>query len=331
MAARRRTETSGRASRARPRDTASAPGRRTSIRGMSHEPEREPRGDPPRHVHHALPRPRQAAGPVLRRGPGADRPRRGTGLRRVLDRRASHDEVREHRDARDLHRPGAGRDEDASGWGRPRSASSSTIRRTSPAGWRSSTICPRGGSTSASAPAASRPTRSCTASSPRTPPRWSTRRSRPILHLWSSDPPYHFDGKYWKIHLEKTVDDETGIGYIPKPLPEAAPADRRPGHEPQLAEHEDGRAARAPAVRPLPGPRQRAGRHLEDLRGGRPRGRPRSPTGPTGRWPARSSWPTRPRRPGSGPGRTRWANLRVHRPAVRQGTGPEDVQARPRP
>ena len=54
-----------------------------------------------------------------------------------------------------------------------------------------------------------------------------------------------------------------------------------------------------PAVRPLPDPRQRAGRHLEDLRG-RPRSRPAaSPTAPTGRWPARSSWPTRPRRPGS--------------------------------
>ena len=35
----------------------------------------------------------------------------------------------------------------------------------------------RAGSTSASAPAASRPTRSCTAPSRRTPPRWSTRPS----------------------------------------------------------------------------------------------------------------------------------------------------------
>ena len=38
---------------------------------------------------------------------------------------------------------------------------------------------------------------------------------------------------------------ETGIGYIHKPLPAAAPADRHAGHEPQLAEHEDGRPARA--------------------------------------------------------------------------------------
>ena len=38
-----------------------------------------------------------------------------------------------------------------------------------------------------------------------------------ILKLWSSDPPYHINGKYWQIHLEKYVDSETLIGYIPKP------------------------------------------------------------------------------------------------------------------
>jgi alkanesulfonate monooxygenase SsuD/methylene tetrahydromethanopterin reductase-like flavin-dependent oxidoreductase (luciferase family) len=38
-----------------------------------------------------------------------------------------------------------------------------------------------------------------------------------VLMFWSSDPPYHFDGKYWKIHLDKAVDTETGIGYIPTP------------------------------------------------------------------------------------------------------------------
>src|SRR5436305_5951040 len=31
-----------------------------------------------------------------------------------------------------------------------------------------------------------------------------------ILMFWSSDPPYHFDGKYWKVHLDKAVDTETG-------------------------------------------------------------------------------------------------------------------------
>ena len=66
-----------------------------------------------------------------------------------------------------------------------------------------------------------------------------------ILQLWSSDPPYEIEGKFWKIRLKKSVDTETGIGYIPKPLPAAAPADRHPRHEPQLAEHEDGRRGAA--------------------------------------------------------------------------------------
>ena len=39
-----------------------------------------------------------------------------------------------------------------------------------------------------------------------------------ILKLWASDPPYEFDGKYWKIQLKKYVDYETGIGFIQKPL-----------------------------------------------------------------------------------------------------------------
>jgi alkanesulfonate monooxygenase SsuD/methylene tetrahydromethanopterin reductase-like flavin-dependent oxidoreductase (luciferase family) len=50
-----------------------------------------------------------------------------------------------------------------------------------------------------------------------------------VLHLWASDPPYHFDGKYWNIHLEKTVDTETGIGYIPKPYQRPHPPIATPG------------------------------------------------------------------------------------------------------
>ena len=44
-----------------------------------------------------------------------------------------------------------------------------------------------------------------------------------ILYLWENDPPYHFDGKFWPIHLEKFVDYETGIGFIPKPLQQPIP------------------------------------------------------------------------------------------------------------
>jgi alkanesulfonate monooxygenase SsuD/methylene tetrahydromethanopterin reductase-like flavin-dependent oxidoreductase (luciferase family) len=50
-----------------------------------------------------------------------------------------------------------------------------------------------------------------------------------ILHLWATDPPYEFAGKYWTIQLKKYVDYETGIGFVHKPLqhphpPISAPA-----------------------------------------------------------------------------------------------------------
>src|SRR5262245_16423271 len=44
-----------------------------------------------------------------------------------------------------------------------------------------------------------------------------------ILKLWSSGPPYEIDGKFWKIRLKKNVDEETGIGYIHKPLQQPHP------------------------------------------------------------------------------------------------------------
>src|SRR5688572_29005104 len=44
-----------------------------------------------------------------------------------------------------------------------------------------------------------------------------------ILYLWKSDPPYHYDGKFWKVHLDKFVDTETGIGYIHRPFQQPLP------------------------------------------------------------------------------------------------------------
>lgn len=44
-----------------------------------------------------------------------------------------------------------------------------------------------------------------------------------ILRLWATDPPYEIKGKYWNISLKKTVDTETGIGYIHKPLQQPHP------------------------------------------------------------------------------------------------------------
>jgi alkanesulfonate monooxygenase SsuD/methylene tetrahydromethanopterin reductase-like flavin-dependent oxidoreductase (luciferase family) len=44
-----------------------------------------------------------------------------------------------------------------------------------------------------------------------------------ILHMWANDPPYEYAGKFWQIRLKKTVDTETGIGYIPRPLQQPHP------------------------------------------------------------------------------------------------------------
>ena len=50
-----------------------------------------------------------------------------------------------------------------------------------------------------------------------------------ILKLWSSEPPYEIEGKFWTIRLKKTVDEETGIGYIHKPLQKPHPPIAMPG------------------------------------------------------------------------------------------------------
>jgi alkanesulfonate monooxygenase SsuD/methylene tetrahydromethanopterin reductase-like flavin-dependent oxidoreductase (luciferase family) len=50
-----------------------------------------------------------------------------------------------------------------------------------------------------------------------------------ILKLWTTEPPYHYAGKFWNIHLEKTVDEETGIGYMKKPYQLPHPPLAMPG------------------------------------------------------------------------------------------------------
>lgn len=50
-----------------------------------------------------------------------------------------------------------------------------------------------------------------------------------ILYLWSHDPPYEVEGKYWSVNLKKSVDLETGIGFIPKPLQRPHPPISVPG------------------------------------------------------------------------------------------------------
>jgi alkanesulfonate monooxygenase SsuD/methylene tetrahydromethanopterin reductase-like flavin-dependent oxidoreductase (luciferase family) len=50
-----------------------------------------------------------------------------------------------------------------------------------------------------------------------------------ILKMWSSDPPYEIEGKFWNVRLKKTVDEETGLGYIHKPLQKPYPPIAMPG------------------------------------------------------------------------------------------------------
>ncbi|HKI34410.1 MAG TPA: LLM class flavin-dependent oxidoreductase [Gemmataceae bacterium] len=50
-----------------------------------------------------------------------------------------------------------------------------------------------------------------------------------ILRLWSSEPPYEIEGKFWNIRLKKSVDEETGIGYVHKPLQKPHPPIAVPG------------------------------------------------------------------------------------------------------
>jgi alkanesulfonate monooxygenase SsuD/methylene tetrahydromethanopterin reductase-like flavin-dependent oxidoreductase (luciferase family) len=50
-----------------------------------------------------------------------------------------------------------------------------------------------------------------------------------ILKLWSSEPPYEMEGRFWTVRLKKTVDEETGIGFIHKPLQKPHPPIAMPG------------------------------------------------------------------------------------------------------
>ena len=50
-----------------------------------------------------------------------------------------------------------------------------------------------------------------------------------ILKLWASDPPYEHNGEFWQFSLKETVNDETAIGYIHKPLQQPHPPIAMPG------------------------------------------------------------------------------------------------------
>jgi alkanesulfonate monooxygenase SsuD/methylene tetrahydromethanopterin reductase-like flavin-dependent oxidoreductase (luciferase family) len=39
-----------------------------------------------------------------------------------------------------------------------------------------------------------------------------------VLAIWTGEPPYKLDGKYWKVSTERTFVPEIGQGFLPKPL-----------------------------------------------------------------------------------------------------------------
>ena len=50
-----------------------------------------------------------------------------------------------------------------------------------------------------------------------------------ILKLWSSDPPYEHDGRFWQFSLKEHVNEESQIGFIHKPLQQPHPPILMPG------------------------------------------------------------------------------------------------------
>jgi alkanesulfonate monooxygenase SsuD/methylene tetrahydromethanopterin reductase-like flavin-dependent oxidoreductase (luciferase family) len=44
-----------------------------------------------------------------------------------------------------------------------------------------------------------------------------------IFYLWEHEPPYEYDGKFWKIKLKDSVINECGLGFIHRPLQQPQP------------------------------------------------------------------------------------------------------------
>ncbi len=44
-----------------------------------------------------------------------------------------------------------------------------------------------------------------------------------ITRIWAQDPPYEFDGEFWKFGISKAINRELGIGFMPKPLRPGGP------------------------------------------------------------------------------------------------------------
>jgi alkanesulfonate monooxygenase SsuD/methylene tetrahydromethanopterin reductase-like flavin-dependent oxidoreductase (luciferase family) len=44
-----------------------------------------------------------------------------------------------------------------------------------------------------------------------------------IERIWREEPPFHFDGEFWKFGIKRAINRELGIGFMPKPLRKEGP------------------------------------------------------------------------------------------------------------
>ena len=83
-----------------------------------------------------------------------------------------------------------------------------------------------------------------------------------ILKIWTSDPPYELDGRFWKVRLSDTVDAEMGIGALHKPMQRPTPPIFVPGISrgsaglkaaagPRVSSHQPPHASRGGPRRPM--------------------------------------------------------------------------------
>ena len=64
---------------------------------------------------------------------------------------------------------------------------------------------------------------------PKNAPRMVTEAIDIILGLWGADPPYEYDGEFWKIRIKEKFDEVTKVGYIKKPYQKPHPPIAMPG------------------------------------------------------------------------------------------------------
>jgi alkanesulfonate monooxygenase SsuD/methylene tetrahydromethanopterin reductase-like flavin-dependent oxidoreductase (luciferase family) len=56
-----------------------------------------------------------------------------------------------------------------------------------------------------------------------------------IEHIWASDPPYEFKGKFWTTKIKDTINPDLGFGWLPKPYQKPRPTIAIPVSSPESA------------------------------------------------------------------------------------------------